>query len=485
MQEYDFHIHGKPYSHDIWKNDHGPYDDYLNRMYSNAYLNASTDESYMIIEIHNKTVHYTYMRSKGIRDNAERESSFFAITVSLKEQYCSVIVLYNLLDQIYEKLAKPSLFVQSEIPECLKYKVLRLEDANVADQMLAAFDNNVACLNLRAINNPIDTLRSNETRIVSLRDVDSPEFLEILLRSRIVVSPVLSSAIKRCTAIESELATVKTQRQALSSLSEQRLSEIETLTKENNLLSNQLHASASSTEKKYKSEIDKLQKKLINITAERDTLKQKIQDATSSIELIDQPFQKLTRLLAGRFPENRSQGRNNHLEDKQKTNTKAQNPVWSNWLNSILLGIVLVICWVILAIVLTISTPSNTTDVNANNEKDGEVELHEEETVPDHNFLVDFYEKSRIDIKGGGDTLDTNKDYTLSVKKDNVDVLNPYGYWSVHICTKNGNEYKNEGEKINNEDSFKITDQSKGKYLSIDYIVDGKIVKSRVCEIRK
>lgn len=105
MQGYDFHIHGKPYSQDIWKND--AYSDYLNGMYSNAYLNALTDESYMIIEIHNKIVHYTYMRSKGIRDNAEREGSFFAITVSLKGQYCSVAALYNLLDQIYIKIAKP------------------------------------------------------------------------------------------------------------------------------------------------------------------------------------------------------------------------------------------------------------------------------------------------------------------------------------------------------------------------------------------
>lgn len=75
MLEYDFHIHGKPYSQDIWKND--TYSDYLNGMYSNVYLNASSDESYLIIEILNNTVHYTYMRSKGIRDSQGRDGSFF------------------------------------------------------------------------------------------------------------------------------------------------------------------------------------------------------------------------------------------------------------------------------------------------------------------------------------------------------------------------------------------------------------------------
>ena len=263
MQAYDFHIHGKPYSQEVWKKDE--YYDYFNSIYSNAYLNASSDESYMIIEILDKKVHYTYMRSKNIRDNAEREGSFFAITVSFKGQYCSVIAIYNLLDQIYNKIAKPLLFTQSKNPGWLKYKVLQLEDANVADQMLMAFDKNVMYLNLKNLGNTENTIHSVETKIVSLMDVDSPEFVDTIMTNRVVVSPKLESAIIRCGKIESDLNTIRAQKKALSSSNEQLKSEIAILSKENESLSDQLHSSASSTEKKYKTKLEQLQNDLTNI----------------------------------------------------------------------------------------------------------------------------------------------------------------------------------------------------------------------------
>ena len=485
MQGYDFHIHGKPYSQDIWKSD--AYSDYLSGMYSNAYLNASADESYMIIEIHNRTVHYTYMRSKGIRDNAEREGSFFAITVSFKGQYCSVIALYNLLDQIYNKIAKPSLFVQSKSVGCLKYRVLQLEDANVADQMLMAFDKNVMYLNLKDINDPIDTFRSSETKIVSIRDVDSPEFVDMLFRNRIIVSPKLNSAVKRCGAIEAELAAIKTQKQSLLSSNDQLQTEIATLSQENKSLTNQLHTSASTTEKKYKSKIDQLQNDLINVTSERDLLKQKIQDATSSIELIDQPFQKLTRLLAGRFPENRSRSRNDYMEEKQDVNKKSQNTVWRDWLNSILIGLVLICCCVILAVLLK---PSAVDGASENNPKLDVEEVgaysetttlqnyDQEESTGDSEESApsyDSWEECILNIRGGGDNLELNKNYTLSVTKKGNPANIPNGHWSVYI---------NEGEEINKDNSFIITDSSsRGKNVMIRYIVNGQPVKQRICKI--
>lgn len=499
MQGYDFHIHGKPYSQDIWKND--AYSDYLNSMYSNAYLNAIPDESYMIIEIHNKMVHYTYMRSKGILDNAEREGSFFAVTVSFKEHYCSVNALYNLLDQIYHKIAKPSFFVQSKIGGCLKYKVQQLEDANVAEQMLMAFDKNVMLLNVRDINYQFDTLHSKETKIVSLKDVDSPEFVDMLLRNRIVVSPMLNSAVKRCSAIESELVAIKTQKQVLLSTNESLQSEIFALTEENKSLSTQLHASASSTEKKYKSRLDQLEGELTQVTNERDSLKQKIQEATSSIELIDQPFQKLTRLLAGRFPENRSQKRNDYLGVEHEVNTESQKPVWRDWVNSILLGLVLVCCCVILAIVLKASSNDNIFEQNSkvvDTEENTYSDTTMRQDVNQDEFSIesgkfsretdefsgeteesvssyDSWSECKLNIKGGSDNLEINKDYSLSVTKNGKPANVPAGRWSVYI---------NEGEVINKDSKFKITDPSShGKNVMIGYYVDGQLVKQRVCKI--
>lgn len=486
MQGYDFHIHGKPYSQDVWKND--DYSDYLSSMYSNEYLNAASDESYMIIEIYNKTLHYTYMRSKGIRDNAERDGSFFAITISFKGQCCSVAPLFNLLDQIYNKIAKPSFFVQSKIAGCLKYKVLQLEDANVMNQMQLAFDKNVMYLNLRDISNLTDTIHSNETRIISLRDVDSPEFLDMLLKNRLIVSPKLVSAIKRCGAIESELAKISSQNQILLSSKERLQSDIATLTEENKSLSNKLLTSASSTEKKFKSKLEQLQNDLANVTNERNSLKQKIQEATTSIELIDQPFQKLTHLIAGRFPESRSQICNNYLEDKQAFKTKSHTPFWIDWLNCILLGIVLVCCCVILFIVLKSPSVDNSSDINPKSDETPVVDYSESANGSDiesEDFNIeqdkqmpvyDSWEECFLNIKGGGDNLKLNEDYTLSVTKNGKPANIPNGYWSVYI---------NNGEKIDIDNSFKITDPTnRGKKVTIEYIINGQSVKQRVCNIQ-
>lgn len=490
MQRYDFHIHGKPYSHDIWKND--AYSDYFNSMYSNAYLNALPDESYMIIEIHNKIAHYTYMRGKGIRDNAEREGSFFAVTVSFKEQYCSVIALYDLLDQIYNKIAKPSFFAQSKIGGCIKYKVLQLEDANVAEQMLMAFDKNVMYLDLKDMNYQFDTLHSKETKIVSLKDVDSPEFMDMLLRNRIAVSPILNSAVKRFSAIESELVTIKTQKQSLLSSNEQLRSEIATLTEENKSLSGQLHNSAFSTEKKYKSRLLQLQNELASITNERDSLKQKIEEATNSIELIDLPFQKLTRLMAGRFPENSSQKYNDNLEKKQTINAKPQTPVWREWLNSILLGIVFVCCVITLVFVLRYQNNSNTVDNNSksktaetpvevysNNQimqSSSEQSTEEDNTNSEDIPSYDSWDECIINIKGGGDKLKLDKEYSLSITKGGNPANIPSGYWNVYI---------NKGEQINHDNTFIIKNpEYHGKEIIIEYLINEKTVKQRVCKIR-
>lgn len=491
MQEYNFHIHGKPYSQDVWKNDE--YRDYLSSMYSNAYINASSDESYMIIEIYNKTVHYTYMRSKGIRDNAEREGSFFAITVSFKGRCCSVAALYNLLDQIYNKIAKPSFFVNSEIAGCLKYKVLQLEDANSAVQMQLAFDKNVIHLNIKDLSNLPDTIRSNETKIVSLKDVDSPAFEEMLLRNRIVVSPILDSAIKRCSTIESELTKINIQKQYLLSSNEQLQSDIATLTSENNSLSNQINASTSSIEKKYKSKLEQLQNDLASITNERDTLKQKILEATSTIELIDQPFQKLTRLLAGRFSENRSQRSNDHWEEKQEIDTKSKNPVWRDWLNSILLGIILVCCCFILFFVLKGQNgvddqqnfKVNTTEITNNSDEGYNVlsslstEEYDVEEDASYESKVEYDDWSKCfpNIADGGKQLKLNKLYKLyvAINGTNDMAFVPDGLWNVFI---------DQGQMLNNDDSFILTDASAiGKKVTIQYVVNNNIVLSRVCEI--
>ncbi len=494
MLEYDFHIHGKPYSQDIWKND--TYSDYLNGMYSNVYLNASSDESYLIIEILNNTVHYTYMRSKGIRDSQGRDGSFFAMTVSLKGQYCSAAILYNLLDQIYNKIAKPSFFNQSD--GYLQYKVLQLADANILDQIRSAFDKNVMHLGFKKLDNPIDTIRSIETKTISLMDVDSPEFINELSKSRIIVSCELDSAVKRCQKIESELATTNAQKKALSTSNEELKSQVSSLSQEIKSLSTKLQESVSSSEKKYNEKLTQLQKDIELISKERDSLKKKIDEATNSIELIDQPFQKLTRLLAGRFPENNKKLVEENIGTSQTSPSKDSYKIWTPGLNGILLGIIIVLCIAILYFVALKTNNNNvktinnqpqenidTTFVNNDYPKEEEIEFYSEE--PDtfqHEVIYDKLTDCYLDISGNLHSVNNERfvipgeKYTLSVRKrvgGNSSLAEVEdGSWSVIIAE----------DPINEGNVFTVPTDASTKNLLIKYETNSGEIKTRSIKVK-
>lgn len=492
MQDIDFHIHGKPYSQDIWKNNDS-YTDYLNGMYSNAYLDATPDESFMVIEILNKTVHYTYMRSKGIRDNIERPGSFFAITISLKGKYCSVVALYSLLDQIYNKIAKPAFLEPSKCEGELKYKVQLLEEAEVADQIRSVFENNIKHLNIRDLQNCRDTIRSVETRIVSLKDVDSPEFVDTLMKNRIVVSPKLDSAARRCGIIETEIEKIRSQKQTLSISNEQLKSEISKLNQENKSLSDQLNLSVSSTEKRYRTKLEQLQQDLANITRERDSLKQKIEEVSSSIEQIDQPFQKLTRQLAGRFSEFRPQSDKALKEVEQPANEKNQRAIWRNWLNSILLLLVLLVCIANLLFVMSNKNTGSSMSESTDNITDAilpeivQTDITQDNIPPEsenssqvEEEKYDDWKRCWLNIDGEmkGDNLKLDTQYSLNVtikssggKRAKV----PEGKWAVYI---------EKGKLLNSGNTFTLTDSSLiGNEVTIEYIVDEKPKITRKCKI--
>lgn len=484
MPEYNFHIHGKPYSQDIWKNDE--YHDYLSGMYSNTYLNASSDEAFLIIEILNNTVHYTYMRSKGVRDSKEREGSFFAMTVSMTGKYCSVIALYNLLDQIFIKIAKPSFFNQDGMN--LQYKVIQLEDARITgasavDQIKAAFDKNVLYLDLKTLDNSKDTVRSTETKVFSLMDVDCPEFISELKNYRIVVSNKVDSAIKRCGKVEADYAVVVNKNSNLTSQNSQLNSQIQSLKKEIELLSGQLHSSTSSAEKKYKDTIKQLKSEIEIISSERDSLRKLIDEATSSIELIDKPVQKLTRLLAGRFQESDKMHFDQDMASSQKSYPKDSKKIRTSGLNNILLYIIIVLCIAILFCVLfrinsgnnAVATPttSENTDsiasVISSTEDLVSEPYSEEDNFSEPEIAYDNFAACYIDLADGAvknkKYIVSGQKYILSVQKSINGKSYPAtvkeGTWSVII---------NEGQPpINQKNSF-VAPAESGQNLLIKYV---------------
>lgn len=488
MSTFDIYVHGTPRGHQIWGSEHSH--DYISTFYNHD--SQASEKVVLQIDVCGGDSFYTYIRHQNVYDVEGRPQAFFALTVGFRKTYCTnVYRLYQLFDAVYNQICIGSILKQSGNGE--SYLVSDLTAARsganaTVDKIQAAFTQKIAEL----IVPTLQPLSSGDTfnkpkKVVSLLEVDSPLFFDYSKKYSLIVSPSMQPSAYAYDAVSSELKQVSAQKKALSLSNDQLQSDLAALTQENKSLSNQLHASASSTEKKYKLRLEQLQNDLASITNERDSLRQKIQEATDSVELIDQPFQKLTRLLAGRFPENRSQRRNDDWEEKQEVNKKSQDPVWRDWLNSILLGLVLVCCCVILAIVLKFSAVDNSPETNPKPDET-EVETYSQTSsteVIDHKEFTgeteeegpfyDSWAECFLDIEGGGDNLEINKDYTLSVTKNRQPAHVPDGHWSVYI---------NAGEEINEGNSFKITDPSShGKNVMIEYIVNGQSAKHRVCKI--
>lgn len=227
----------------------------------------------------------------------------------------------------------------------------------------------------------------------------------------------MAKAYAACSAERNELAA---QRKALSEANSRLQSEVAALKDENKSIAHQLRTLISASEKKRDSSVEKLQNELSQAIKERDVLREKVEGAKSSVELIDKPFQQLVRLLAGRFPEARSERSEENIGAVPAAVKASCGPLWRDWLNSALLGLVLAISFIILLVVLkNPDKPQTKSDLAAAKEvvaqKAGETEEDAAvELLADH---YDSWEDCFVDIRGGGEQLDLKKEYRLSVRK--------------------------------------------------------------------
>lgn len=323
MSSFDIYVHGTPRGHQIWGSEHSQ--DYISTFYNHDA--QSIDPAVLQIDVCGGDTFYTYLRHHNVYDVEGRPNAFFALTVGFRNSFCSnVYRLYQLFDAIYNQICVGSILKQSGNGE--NYLVSELTVARsganaTVEKIKAVFTQKIAELIVPTLQ-PLscaDTFNRSK-KIVSLLEVDSPLFTDYIKKYSVIVSPNKQPSAVAYDAVSTELKQVLAQKKELSHSNERLQADIASLSQENKSLENQLHSSASSTEKKYKAKIEQLQSSVTNLTKERDSLKHKIEEAVSSIELMDQPFQKLTRLLAGRFPENRPQRREERLGDSQKGSSK-------------------------------------------------------------------------------------------------------------------------------------------------------------------
>jgi hypothetical protein len=500
MSTFDLYIHGTPNGHQIWGSEKNHY--YISNFYNH---DANfPDKAALQIDICMQDSYYTYIRQQNVYDSNERPGSFFAMTVCFTKAYCTnVYKLFQIFEAVYNQVCIGSLITlkqNKEIYLVSDFEASRTGNTLTVDRIRNIFNKNIGDLiepYLLAIGGVSDTFNKPKKQI-SLLEVDSPLFLDLFKRQSIVVLPNLEPTIITNQTLLKQLNAVSTQKKSLETANVQLMSEIDSLQSENKTITTKFHASESSAERKYSATINQLKTELNAVTHERDELKAKIDEAKSSIEIIDKPFQKLTRLMAGRFPEYDEKHPKDNANHIRKDSSKDRNQVWYSRVNTILLSLILV-C-VILVLVLTLKSSFNYSSMHNNEPEDAISSSLTETHVLDENYndseslsndtngtdsYIEYDDENscEIDISGklrrqnGEIVVVAGNEYQLSIKRKNDKTVAtvPDGTWSVEI---------NEGSQINSQDKFVVPQDASGKNVLIKYNGGDHFHVSRIIKVK-
>lgn len=485
MSTFDIYIHGTPRGHQIWGSENSR--DYIKTFYNHDY--QATEKAFLQIDICEGNSFYTYVRQQNIFDKEGRPQAFFALTIGFHKAYCTnVYKLYQLFDVVYNKVCIGSILQQVNNTERFAVEDLTLArtGSNKAVETIEAVFtqklNELIVPFLQKLSN--DNTFDKTKKIFSLSEVDSPLFFDSFKKHSLIVSPSKQPAMLAYDTIYDDLKQILAQKNELSSSNAQLKFELESMSHENHSLSNELQNATALAEQKYKDKIKKLQDELTLVTQERDILKQKFEDASQNFVLINKPFLKVSKILGVNTQELGTKKTGEQEDLPKKVKNRKNKTTETDWFNRALLCLVLICCFFILFLIWNSSENNslslsnipieNNTLVN----KDTTSTIKTSENGIEYDLAKQYYdswEECFINIKGGGDKLDVNKKYIVSFTKGGKPAYIPDGNWLIFV---------NEGELINDDDSFIIDNpQFQEKNLMIQYVVNGKPVKTRVCKI--
>lgn len=490
MEQFDLYIHGVPVGHEICGCDREL--DYIKGFYNH---DMKVEVSSMLqIDVVNGSSFYTYLRKKNVRNAEGRPGSYFGVTVCFADRYCTnVQMLYEILDVIYRQVCVNSLIKAETGGD--RFLVKQISTASyknylAVDFIKAAFKDNVENLqfgNLKGFSGS-----SSEAKF-SLSEVDSPLFRETLKSKRILVSPEYETASMAYNNLLKEVKPIRNENVQLKAANTQLTESQNGLSKEVARLEKELADLNVSASKKYKKELDDLQAQLKECEQERNRLDAKIKEATSAVDLIDEPFKKLTRLLADRFQEKNENDGKKISKSRPANRSKHSKKVWFAMGSLILLLVVAVLCGFCSH---TVSQPSesiamkqnepqgaqaaaDTTAVASESEQDKAAAGTKAGTEQP---VYDDYSKCDIDISPynprNGDKIQKGKTYTLSVMKGRVKANVPDGTWEAQT------NISNVAGIIITGNTFKVDETiSNPTNVLIHYIVNGKTQKNRTITV--
>lgn len=350
MSNFNLYVHGVPVGHEIW----GPAED---QDYIKAFYNNDDQEdvsSFLCVEnVKNKTF-YTYLRKKNVNNSDGRPGSFIGITVSFAGKFCkNTYTLFQLFEAIYEKGIVGNIIERSNGFERYKIRSFANEASSILNSIHKTFDTNLPNLGFQ----PTENLpKSNGCIKYNLKDVDSPVFFEESKTKKILISAEFPSKEEENRKISKSIAPLKEKCVELNnalSESENKLSsalksnntlqqQIDSLNIKNKDLNEQLKTVEKSLEKKYEQTINELEQKLKKKDEELKKQKEsKEQDIKNTVNSINEPIQKLARLMASRFPDTGSP-----KPDPSNRGANSSSALFDikNWINTVL---TLVLCGIV------------------------------------------------------------------------------------------------------------------------------------------
>lgn len=368
MVKIKVYIHGVPIGHEMCGCETKEERKYLEQFYDLK----STADTLLVIDILEGISYYTYLKKGNFTNQEGRSNSYFGITVSFGNQTCdNVYVLYDIIEQVYTKVVLKTLVKESN--NGASFIVRQIETAKI--QNFSAIDFITQIVEKNIINligeafTPINGSISTSGRIsFNLAEVDSPLFHNAVNTKRVIVSANFPSSSNALVALNQKIAPIQNENSQLKGENELLHKNEEVLKNEINDLRRQLKQAEENSSQKHRDQLSKLQQELDQVIEERNSLKDKMDKAVEAIDLIQEPSEKLMRLLASRFRKEGSLDNQCSAKENHPNWKKDKYLAWLPVCNTILL---LFAC--VFSIVIICSLRHSFVNANVDNVKENQI----------------------------------------------------------------------------------------------------------------
>lgn len=421
MAQFNIYVHGVPIGHEVCPRD--AEEDYLKDFYSHD--KEIKETSFMQIDVVNGKSFYTYLHKKNVSSEIGRPGSYLGLTVCFSRQYCTnVYMLYKILDTIYQKICIGCLIKQESENE--RFIVKEIASAQfkgnfAVDYIKSVFKQNYekylpdSFEDLDGFSNAVGEVK------FSLKEVDSPLFYDTLKNKRILVSPEYGTISVAYNNLLKEMVPLKEEHGRYKQDNERLQKENKNLTEKVAGLENDLSIANTSAKKKYEKQLEDIQKKYNEAKNEKERLEDKIKNAAGAVDLMDEPFNTLTRLLASRFQE---ESKKSHTKDTVHYPTRRQNNTCKSWLPMVYLVLLILIFFFCCYGCYVVSKLQKTDDIVRDVKKSEEVAKNK-------------------------DNISSTKDYTWSSSEVKTTEVSP-SFDDFNSCKINISHYSGEGNLVKN-----------------------------------